>query len=227
MKRILSFCGGAWQDRSGVVALEFAMVAPVLLVFIIGTVEISNAIRLQAKLNVAVGQLAELVAGQSSVTAPAGTLADVCIGAAMNIAPYPVSALSAGIVSISNDHPSNRIPLSTDSTTVSTYLDWESTSSCMTNAPSALGLAGAFILANTPNSLLTKAGVPASGTSDPSLKYGYSVIVVTAQYSYKNVLTFFLGGTINLSAVAVARPRANATIRCTTVDGSMSCPAAS
>jgi Flp pilus assembly protein TadG len=227
MRRILSFCGDVWHDRSGVVALEFAMVAPVLLVFIMGTVEISNAIRLQAKLNVAVGQLAELVAGQSSVTAPAGTLADVCTGAAMNIAPYPVSALSADIVSISNDHPSNRIPLSTDAITVNTYLDWESISSCVASAPSALGLAGAFILANTPNSLLTKSGVSASGISDLSLKHGYSVIVVTAQYSYKNVLTFFLGKTINFSAVAVARPRANATIRCTTVDGSMSCPATS
>ena len=226
MRRILLSCARAWHDQSGTAAVEFAMIAPVIFIFIMGTVEISNAIRVQAKLSVVVSQLAELVAGQSSITAPSGTLADICTGAAMNLTPYPAGTLSANIVSLSNDHPSNR-SASTDTTTVNTYLDWESISSCATQAPGTLALAGAFALANTPTSLLTKSGAPAAGTSDPGLKYGYSAIVVKAQYTYTNVLMFFLGKTINFSAVAVIRPRANATVQCVQVDGSAPCPTTS
>ena len=251
MRRVPFAWRDLWHDRSGVAGLEFALVGSALLTLILGTVEVSNAIRLQAKLNVAAGQLAELVAGQSSVvagqasaTAPAGTLADLCNGAAMNLAPYPVSALSADIVSLTNDHPSNRnvqtttttcfywycwttTTQSTDSTTVNTYLDWESTSPCATTASSALALAGAFPLANNPLSLLTKSGAPATDANDTAnLKYGFSAVVVKAQYSYANVLTFFLGRTINFTAVAVARPRSNTTIQCTQTDGS-SCSAGS
>jgi Flp pilus assembly protein TadG len=228
MRRIFSFCRDVWRDRSGVVALEFALSANVMLIFILGTVEASNAIRLQAKLNVTVGQLAEFVAGQSLVTAPTGTLADLCNGAAMNLAPYPANALAANIVSMSNDHPSNRVANSTDSTTVNTYLDWESISSCATQASSTLTLAGAFPLANTPLSLLTKSGASASGTNDTTnLKYGYSAIVVKVQYSYTNVFTYFLGQTINFSALAIVRPRSNTTIQCTNTGGSTACRASS
>ncbi len=221
--RVPSLCASAWRDRSGVAALEFAAVAPTMLLFIMGTVEISNAIRLQAKLNVAVGQIAEMVAGQSSVTAPSGTLADICTGAAMNIIPYPRGALSANIASVSNDHPSNRVAKSTDSTTVNTYLDWENTSSCATTMPGTLALSGAFDLANKPFSLLTQSGVTATGTSDTNLQYGYSAIVVRVQYSYANVLPFFLSRTISFSASAVARSRTSVTIPCTNAAASKPC----
>lgn len=243
MRRILPICRDLWRDRSGVAALEFAIVGSSLMTLILGTVEVSNAIRLQAKLEVTAGQLAEFVAGQSSVTAPNGTLADLCTGAAMNLAPYPASTLSANIVSLTNDHPSNRETVrvlslcgyrlcyttapSPDKTTTHTYLDWENVASCATTASSALALDGAFPLANNPRSLLTKSGAPADTASDTTnLKYGYTAVVVSVQYSYANVITFFLGSTINLSAYAVARPRANATIRCTTTGGTP-CPASS
>ena len=228
MRRALSVCCGVWHDQSGVAGLEFAVIGSALLTLILGTVEISNAIRLQAKLEVTAGQLAEFVAGQSSVTAPPGTLKDLCNGAAMNLLPYPAGALSANIVSLTNDHPSNRVALSTDSTTVHTYLDWENVSSCSTTASSSLALAGAFPLANTPLSLLTTSGTPANDSNDTAnLKFGYSAVVVQAQYSYANVLTFFLGQTINFSAVAVARPRSNTTIQCMKTDLVTPCPASS
>lgn len=214
-----------------------------MVTLVLGTIEITNMVRVQSKLNVTVGQLAEFVAGQSSLiagqpsgTVTAGTLADLCTGAAMNLAPYPVSTLSADIVSLSVDHPSNRETVrvlncpywwycyystqqSTDSTTVKAYLDWENTSSCATTDSSPLTLTGAFPLANSPTSLLTKSGAKASDSSDQSLKYGYSAIVVQVQYSYSNVLKFFLGQTMNFTAYAVARPRSNATIRCTDSSG--------
>ena len=228
MRRTLSVCRDIWHDRSGIAGLEFAIVGSSLMFLILGTVEVSNAIRVQAKLEVTAGQLAEFVAGQSSVTAPSGTLSDLCNGAAMNLLPYSAGTLSANIVSLTNDHPSNRVAQSTDSKTVNTYLDWESISSCATTASSSLALAGAFPLVNKPLSLLTKSGTSANDSNDTAnLKFGYSAIVVQAQYSYANLVTFFLGQTINLSAVAVARPRSNTTVQCTKTDLKTSCPASS
>ena len=237
MRGVVSGYSGAWRDRSGVVALEFALIAPVLTIFIMGTVEITNAIRLQAKLQVTAGQLAELVAGQSSVTtsppsAPpvaAGSLVDLCNGAAKNLIPYPPDTLSADIVSLSNDYATNRPspPAGSTRTTVNTYLDWESISSCATTASSTLTRYGAFPLANNPTSLLSKTGTPAASVSDTAnLKYGNTAIIVQVQYSYSNVLQFFLGSTMSFKAYAVARPRSNATIQCTDSNGA-SCPASS
>ncbi len=240
MRRSLSVCRDLWHDRSGAAALEFAVVGSTLVTLILGTVEVSNAIRLQAKVEVTAGQLAEFVAGQLSVvsgqwsaTAASGTLADLCNGAAMNLAPYPVGALSADVVSLTNDRPSNRetvsrwswscrcyINMPSSDTKTRTYLDWESTSTCATTVSSALTLQSAFNLANKPTSLLSKTGTPAKDTSDnENLKYGYSAIVVKAQYSYTNFVTFFLGKKINFSAVATARPRSNTMITCKNTDG--------
>ena len=228
MRRVLLLCRDIWHDQSGVAALEFAIVGSSMLGLVLGTVEVSNAIRVQAKLEVTAGQLAEFVAGQSSVTAPSGTLKDLCNGAAMNLLPYSAGTLSANIVSLTNDHPSNRVAQSTDSNTVNTYLDWENISSCATTASGPLALEGAFPLANKPLSLLTKTGTSANNSNDTAnLKFGYSAIVVQAQYSYANLVTFFLGQTINFSAVAVARPRSNTTVQCTTTDFKKSCPASS
>ncbi len=217
--------GGLRDDRSGLAGLEFALIAPVMVVCCFATIETLNAFRVQARLNTAAGQLAELVAGQSSVTAPGGSLADICTGAMMNILPYPNATLSADIVSVTNDHPSNRGGESTDSTTVNTYRDWENTSSCPSGAGDGMGLQGAFNLVNAPFSLLTSTGAPASGPNDQRhLVYTYSAIAVTMRYSYANVVPFLLGKSLVFSATAVARPRSNVEIQCTGASGAQACP---
>ena len=210
-------------DRAGVAALEFALVAPFMVALLFGTVELGNAFRIQAKVNTAAGQLAELVAGQQGVTAPGGSLADMCTGAALNLLPYASSRFAADIASGTNDHPSNRVAGSTDSTTVGPYLDWETISSCPTKSPTTMGSNGAYALADSPSSLLTKTGLPPTSYSDYGM--GYSVIVVQASYVYTNILPLFLGKALTFSAVAVARPRQNSTIQCTNAAGTTACPA--
>lgn len=211
---------GGWIDRRGVATVEFAVIAPVMILIVLGTIEMCNVFRVQAKVNTLAGQLATLVATEASVTAPAGSLADVCKGAMFNLSPYASSSATADIVSISNDHPAGRVSGSTDSTTVQTYLDWENISSCATSA-SAMGLSGAAGLANSPASLLTKSGMTPGSNAD--LAYTYSAIVVQVTYRYQNVVGFFLGNLITLSATAVARPRSNVTIPCVNSSGA-SCP---
>ena len=209
------------SDRAGVAAVEFALVAPVMITLLLGTIELGNAFRIQTKVNTATGQLAELIAGQQAVTAPAGNLKDMCTGAAMNLLPYPTGTFSADIVSGTNDHPSNRVAGSTDTTTVGPYLDWENVSSCPTTG-SPMGASAAYALANSPSSMLTKSGTPAASSSDYGM--GYSVIVVQTTYTYANVLPLFLGRSITFSALAVARPRQNSEIMCTNTAGTTACP---
>lgn len=76
------------HDRAGMTALEFALVALFMVILLFGTVELGNAFRIQAKVTTAADQLAELVAGQQDVTAPDGSLADMCIDPAMNLLSY-------------------------------------------------------------------------------------------------------------------------------------------
>lgn len=209
-------------NRRGIATIEFALIAPVMVTVIFGTIELSNVFRIQAKVNTATGLLASFVAGGPSATAPSGSLADQCTGALLNLAPFPSAGFSADIASITNDHPSNRVAGSTDATTIQTYLDWENISSCPTRSASTMALAGAYALANSPQSMLTRNAAPASTPSD--LAYSYSAIIVTTSYRYSNILTFVLGQTITLNGVAVVRPRSNATVACTNVPGGTACP---
>ncbi len=221
---------GLGSDRAGTMAVEFALIAPVMVTLLCGTIEFGNALRVQAKVNTAAGQLAELVAGQQAVTAPGGNLADMCAGAAMNLLPYDSNNFAANIVSLSDDFPKNRGDGS-NLKKVDYYLDWENISSCpaqLTTPPrvtsTALGKAGAYKLASSPASMLTKSG------ADSSTDYvqGYSVIVVQATYVYQNVLPLFLGSKpLTFTAVAVHRPRQNSTIFCTKPNSNpvAACPA--
>lgn len=212
------------SDRAGVAALELALVAPFMVTLLMGTIELGNTFRIQAKVNTATGQLAELVAGEQSVTAQGGSLADMCTGARMNLLPFNGATFAADIASMTNDHPSNRVAGSTDSTTVAPYLDWENISSCSTTSSTTMGSSGVFARANSPSSLLTTSGAPATQPSGSQYAMGYSAIVVQATYVYSNILPMFLARTITFTGIAVARPRQNSEIMCTNTAGTVACP---
>ena len=209
------------SDCGGLAAIEFALIAPLMVPLLLGSIELGNMFRIQAKVNTAAGQLAELVAGMQSVTAPGGTLADMCTGAAMNLLPFNSAMFSADIASMTNAREKDRTPGS-NSSTVYVYLDWESVSSCPTASPTTMGTSGALSLANSPSSLLTKTGQTAVRNSD--LAVGYSAIIVQATFAYTNVLPFFLGKSITFVATATARPRQNSEIKCTNTAQTAACP---
>lgn len=207
----------------GTATIEFALIAPTAVCMMLGAVELIHAFRAQAKVHTMSGQLAELIAGSASITAPGGSLADLCTGAALNLLPYSRNAVSAQIASISVDHPANRVAGSTDSVSVQVYLDWESGTACPQPAGGTLGLGGAFALANRAPSMLTRSGAPASDINDPALSYGSSAVIVVVRYRYSNAVMFLLDGLLSFSSVTVARPRANTTVKCTGVAGAP-CP---
>ena len=206
------------QDRRGVAALEFALLAPVLIVMMFGTFELVYAFRMQAKLNTTAGALAEFVANAGAVTAPAGTLQDLCNGAKLNLLPFKPTIMTANVASITNDVPANRVAGSTDTTTITTYLDWEVKSDCGqdgSNAlPPKLGLTGAVAIAENGRSLLTRSGAVSAGSS--TLLNGASAIVVQVNYQYANIRTNFFSQSYPLIAKASAKPRTVSTVTCTT-----------
>ena len=213
--------------RRAIAAVEFAVLAPIALVILFGTIEATFAFRMQAKLQTAAGALAEMVAGSGTVTAPNGTLKDLCNGAKLNLIPFASDIFTANVVSITNDVPANRISGSTDTTTVTTYLDWENVSDCgqdagSANAP-ALGLSGAKAIADTGRSLLTQTGAPSS--SGAGLSQGYSAIVVKVNYNYGLTKAKIFTTKIPLVTTAAVKPRTYATTPCTSPSNSALCPA--
>lgn len=91
-----------WRDRGGVVAVEFALILPTLLVVFIGTFEASNLVRAKMKFNEAAPAIASLVALQTSTTTTGTLTSDFCTGAAYMMAPFSTSGLNVQVNSVTN-----------------------------------------------------------------------------------------------------------------------------
>lgn len=89
-----------FADRGGTSAVEFAIIAPLMLTLCLGMFEGTEAVRANMKLRNATQTLAELVASQESVDR--AQITDFCAAATLLIAPYATTTLSATIASVSN-----------------------------------------------------------------------------------------------------------------------------
>lgn len=90
----------AFGDRTGAVAVEFALIVPMLLMLCIGVFEASEAVRADMKVRSAAQTLAELVASQGSVTST--TMSSFCAAAKLVMAPYSTVPLKAAVASVTN-----------------------------------------------------------------------------------------------------------------------------
>jgi len=211
VSRVVSLIWRLTGDARSTSALEFALIAPVMIVMFLGTIELSEAIRVQARLNMAAGQLMDMVAGQSAVTmasadGPGGTLGDMCTAASYNMLPYNPANLGAMI----------------ESTTVNSsdalQQNWLADESCPTSEKQANGNQETNtlnLIAETPNTLFSADGKLAN-TYTP----GFTAVSLKLFYTYNNVLPFLpgLGPTIQFTAVAAARPRSGVSPTCTYPD---------
>ena len=149
------------RGQRGVGAMEFALLAPVLVVSIIGLAAMSQAIRTKMLLTSAASSMAAMVAVQNSVTGGSvGTLHDFCSGAQLIMQPYAATGLSMAITSYtlqSGSTPSE---------------DWEYDSACQGSAGS---------LASSGSAL----------ASPLLVATGDSVIIVKASYNYKSSFSMF------------------------------------
>ena len=179
------------HDNRGVAALEFAVVAPVLVLLLVGMAEITTRFRVQMKVNHTAGLLAKMVAQQApSVTGSStGSLANLCTGAKLAMTPFPSTSFAGAIASVTT---------TASGSGTHTSLDWESDTSCATTA-TAIGSAAATGIA-------TSSGlVPDAGDS---------LIIVRVSYVYTPTMRLILPASTTLTQTIYVRPRANTTITC-------------
>ncbi|MFZ5932083.1 MAG: TadE/TadG family type IV pilus assembly protein [Pseudomonadota bacterium] len=90
-----------WRDLRGVSAIEFALVLPLQLVLIFGTVEISNLMIADRKLVSATSTTADLFAQARAVATP--DIADIFMAGSAVMQPLDISSLSFVVSSVVAD----------------------------------------------------------------------------------------------------------------------------
>ncbi len=94
--------GAFLNARSGLAALEFALILPAMLVLYVGGVEVNDAISIRRKVSHATSTFADLGA-QASATVTATDLADYFKAASAILSPYDTSLLKATVVGVAID----------------------------------------------------------------------------------------------------------------------------
>jgi len=92
-------------DQRGVSAVEFAMIAPMLLLLYVGAVEINNAITIHRRSSAVASTAADLTAQVKSVTK--SDLQDIQAAAASILTPYVTSPLTVVLSSVVADENNN------------------------------------------------------------------------------------------------------------------------
>lgn len=92
---------GFWRDRRGVSAVEFAFIAPVLIILYCGLAELTQAMMAQRRLSNIASAIGDLVA-QSTQTGPL-KMADIFSMGTIMMAPFPTSGLKMCVYSVTSD----------------------------------------------------------------------------------------------------------------------------
>lgn len=90
-----------WRDRRGVSAVEFALIAPVLIFFYFGMVELTSSMMAQRRLSHIASSIGDIVARDTQLTD--ARLTDIFQVGSVLMAPFPTSTLRMCIASISSN----------------------------------------------------------------------------------------------------------------------------
>lgn len=153
-----------WHDQRGLMAVEFAIIAPVLLIMLIGCFEITYALLAEARLRAMAHGVATLVAKQASIDAAA--MADICVGGQIMMLPLAATEMSIAVTSVSQ-------------VSGAAVVDWQDTS-CGTATPVANPLAAAADLLSQDgdSAILVRASY---GFHSPTQMFLPSVMTLTHQ----------------------------------------------
>src|SRR3990172_963593 len=165
------------SDANGVAAVEFAYVAPIILLMLIGIVEVSRAVSIDRRFGLVTSMVADLVAREKSMTSADLNAVYKIVDQIMS--PYDTSTLKLAV-----------IPVKASPSDASTTRVYPAT----TNRPS---LNGASQPAKCAGYTLSS-GLVAKGAS---------VIVVESSYTYKPLIANYIYGEANWTDKAIASPR--------------------
>lgn len=90
-----------WENERGIVAVEFALVLPALLLILLGTIEFSHVMTVERKLLNSAHTVADLLGQQTNVTD--SDLDDLFIAGQLTISPFDTTNLQIGVASVRFD----------------------------------------------------------------------------------------------------------------------------
>ena len=173
--------GNLLHDRSGVAAIEFALVFPVMLLLFIGSFETTNLVLASMKLEASAETAADLVAQTKVNTVLQSTdFTNITNAAKQVLTPLPTSGTKVQVAYASVTY-----------STGAAVIDWHVE---VNSAP-------AITTANIPNSAsLANLGSQTSGSTD-------SVIIVRLTYNYSSPISYVLASSYTMTESAFNRPR--------------------
>lgn len=89
------------DNEDGISLIEFAFLLPVMLVLLIGTVEVSNILRIDRKVTQAAHTAVDLIGQASSIND--AEFADILVAVELSVFPYAENNLSLGVSSVEFD----------------------------------------------------------------------------------------------------------------------------
>jgi Flp pilus assembly protein TadG len=161
-----------------VAAMEFAMVAPVMLVLLVGGVELGDGMAINVKVSATAHSVADMVTQNTSLST--ASMQNILTGATAIIAPYPVSQLSVTVSEISSDANGNLT------------LQWSQSYNGTSFGPGRTSLTNLTL----PTSLNGTAG---NANNANNQNDQVSFIVSEVSYAYTPNLGYTISGTVNLA----------------------------
>lgn len=179
LKPHLSWRSAFARNCEGTAAVEFALIAPLLVTMFLGTYELTNLLIANMKVDAATQTAADLVARTSGSTTILTSTDLSNIGKAASDVMMPLSGgpLTVAFASITYN-------------TGSPVIDWH----YEYNGASKITLTSAV------TSMLNGLGTTSSGSTD-------SVILVETNYAYTSPISYVLSKTYNFTGTAADRPR--------------------
>lgn len=168
-----------WRDRRGAIVVEFALVAPLLVLMMLGTFEVTRYILLHQKLDRMAIAAGDLVAQGETITI--AQLTDIFAATGLIAEPFTIG--NAGVVIVSSAYRA------TGTSTV--QVAWQRTGTGTLGAASTVGTQGG------------SATLPAGFT----LREGESAIIAEVFYEFRPVLAPDLTPPARLFHRAIFRPR--------------------
>jgi Flp pilus assembly protein TadG len=186
---MLRRCARFLKNKDGLAAIEFAFLAPVLVTFLLGSVEISNALECRQKVTSLASSAADLVAQTSSVSATDMTNIFNAVTAIM----YPFTGTTSIVIS----------SVASDGNGGGT-VTWS-------QAQNGTALAVGTTVALSQQIMLTCVATP-TPTCSNCAKNACSVIMAQISYSYTSPLGKFFVGSVPLTDSFFARPRKSVSV---------------
>ncbi|MEJ0021999.1 MAG: TadE/TadG family type IV pilus assembly protein [Alphaproteobacteria bacterium] len=170
-----------FRSRRGAAAVEFAFIAPIMVLLFFGLIELSEGMNARQRMENVAATSADLVAQSTNMTPTA--ISNVFAAANAIMYPYPTNVKI--VISSVQDDPANSLSKG--------KVVW---SKCTANTT-----------ARAAGDLFTIGGTGANTIPTGVITAGGSVILAEVSYSFTPVTHYVIGGSVNMSTRFFSRPR--------------------